>query len=150
MTAAATTCIWLTGPRGAGTSTVARTVVEQLRARDCAVVAIDEVEGRLDPADPIAAVVWLAEALLAAGVIPIVAVDAPERAVRDRVREKLAGFAEVFVDGGTTDEAYEEPFAPELRVPTYDRDAMASAAQVVSWLETAGAVEPEVAVQPDS
>jgi adenylylsulfate kinase-like enzyme len=141
---AETACVWLTGRAGAGKSTIARAVGEQLRRRGRAVVEIDDedAQAHLRADDPVGAVAWLARTLVGSGVVVVVALDTPERERRERVRTEVPGFVEVFVDGGGTrsDPAYEEPFAPELRVPTRDRDAAASAAQVVSWLEDAGIV----------
>jgi adenylylsulfate kinase-like enzyme len=135
-------CVWLTGPAGAGKSTIARAVVDEVRSRDRAAVVLDDdaVDAHIHAGDPIGAVIWLASLLADAGVLTIVAVRASTRADRDRVRAALTGFAEVFVDPGFGDDGYEEPFAPELRVPTHDRSADASVAHVVSWLETEGAL----------
>ena len=56
----------------------------------------------------------------------------------------MPGFVEVHVDApadlctarsGVADRHYEEPIAPDLRVPTHDRDARASTAQLLSYLE---------------
>jgi adenylylsulfate kinase len=141
-----TACVWLTGRAGAGKTTIARVVGEQLRRRGRPVVEIDEADARrhLSAEDRVGAVAWLAGLLVERGVVVIVALDTPERDVRDRMRAEVPGFVEVFVDGGTDAGAggtrYEEPFAPEFRVPTRDRDVAASAAQVVSWLEDAGIV----------
>jgi adenylylsulfate kinase len=80
------------------------------------------------------------------GVIALVTVDAPGRAARDDVRGSIARFVEVYVDAppevcgerrGKV-ASYEEPFVPELRVPSHDRSPAASAAQVVSYLEQVG------------
>jgi adenylylsulfate kinase-like enzyme len=60
------------------------------------------------------------------------------------LRAVIPGFVEVHVDApadvctaraGVADPAYEEPIAPDLRVPTGDRDERASVAQVVSFLD---------------
>ena len=68
-------------------------------------------------------------------------------AARERLRAELAQLREVYLDipaklgaarSGERDDGYEEPYAPDLRVPTYDRDAAASIAQVVSYLEGQG------------
>jgi adenylylsulfate kinase-like enzyme len=142
------TCIWLTGRAGAGKTTIARAVVDELHSRGRAAVVIDEADARahLSAADPADGVTWLAGLLVPNGVVVVVAVDAPDRAARDRAREELPGFVEVYVDGGGgPDDAYEEPFAAELRVPTHDRDVAASVAQLMSWLEDSGVAPP-----PDS
>jgi len=137
-----TACVWLTGRSGAGKTTIAAAVVAELHRRGRAAAVIDELEARahLGADDRVAALAWVAELLVTSGVVVVVAVDEPERAVRERLRREISSFVEVFVDRGTGDDGYEEPFAPELRVPTHDRDADASAAQVVSWLEDAGVV----------
>lgn len=137
-----TACVWLTGRSGAGKTTIAAAVVAELHRRGRAAAVIDELEARahLDRDDRVAALAWVAGLLVGSGVVTIVAVDEPERAARDELRRSIPSFIEVFVDRGTGDDRYEEPFAPELRVPTHDRDPDASAAQVVSWLEDAGII----------
>ena len=138
------TCIWLTGRAGSGKTTVAHAVAGELQHRGRAAVVIDEAEARihLSATDPNASVGWLAGLLLSSGVVVVIAVDAPDRAGRDRAREEVPGFVEVFIDGGDGPDRYEEPFAPELRVPTHDRDVAASVAQLLSWLEDSGVAPP--------
>jgi adenylylsulfate kinase-like enzyme len=147
-------CVWLTGRRGAGKTTVARAVAAQLRRRGAPVAVVDEAEVRehLGGADPLDALLWVARLVMGAGAVAVVAVDQPRRATRDELRATMPGFVEVFVDAGPADDAYEEPYAPELRVPTADRSPEASAAQVVSWLEGHGLVADEpsrVQTRPD-
>ena len=81
------------------------------------------------------ALAWLARLLTAAGVIVVIAADDPRRRARDQLRAEVPGFVEIFVDGGPERDHYEEPVAPELRVPTHDRSPEASVALVVSWFE---------------
>lgn len=134
-------CIWLTGAAGAGKSTIARAVIAELERAGKRVALLDDDERRhLD--DDVAALAWFVSTLTDRGVTVVVAADAPRRDDREHVREHVARFAELFVDGGagTGTDAYEEPFAPELRVPTHDRDPAASIALVVSWLEHVGAL----------
>jgi adenylylsulfate kinase len=136
---------------GAGKSEIGRLVEGALRERGHPVALLDEAD--LDrhlargPADGgLASLVWLVQLLCVNGVDVIVTVDTPRRTDRDRLRSALAGFAEVFVDappevcaarGAPNDAAYEAPIAPELRIPTGDRDARASAAQLLSYLDPA-------------
>jgi adenylylsulfate kinase len=143
-------CIWLTGRAGSGKTTIAHAVVTELRHRGRPAVAIDDVDARehLSPDHPIDAVTWLAGLLVTNGIVVVVAVPADERADRDRARDDVPGFVEVFVDGGGSDDAYEEPFAPELRVPTHDREVAASVAQLVSWLEDSGVAPPRSTREP--
>jgi adenylylsulfate kinase-like enzyme len=137
-------CVWLTGRRGAGKTTIAVAVVDELRRRDARVAIIDEpdVVTHLSSDEPIEALGWLARLLTATGAVVVIASDDPRRATRDRLRAVVPGFVEIFVDGGPGRDEYEEPVAPELRVPTHDRSAEASVAQVVSWLEHHGVGSP--------
>jgi adenylylsulfate kinase len=146
-------CVWLTGRRGSGKTTVGRLVTDELRGRGRAAVFLDGDEPgvrvhlqRDDAGTPLPAIAWLATLFAEGGVTTVVSVDAPGRAARDDVRGSVARFVEVFVDApadvcarrcGKVD-AYEEPYDPELRVPTHDRSPAASAAQVVSYLEQQG------------
>jgi adenylylsulfate kinase-like enzyme len=144
-------CVWLTGRRGAGKTTVARAVAAQLRRRGAPVAVVDESEVRehLGGTDPLDGLLWVARLVMGAGAIAVVAVDQPRRASREELRVTVPGFVEVFVDAGPGPDVYEEPYAPELRVPTGDRSPEASAAQVVSWLEDQGLVvgEPDARAQ---
>jgi adenylylsulfate kinase len=110
---------------------------------------------------------WVAALLARNGVVAVTAAISPYRAVRDEVRGKVDRFVEVFVDTpievceerdvkglysrarageipeftGVSD-PYEPPLAPEVRVATHDRDASASAAHVVDYLEHVGLTGP--------
>jgi adenylylsulfate kinase-like enzyme len=136
------TCLWLTGRAGTGKSTIARAVAEELGRAGVPMVLVDD-EARLHLAEGPGPMVWLAQTLNDAGVTAIVAADLTAREDRDAVREAVGHFVEVFVDGGEAvdDGEYEEPFAPELRVPTHDRGPSASIALVMSWLEHEGVLE---------
>jgi adenylylsulfate kinase len=136
-------CIWLTGPKGAGKSTIARAVVDTLSSRGGRVALLDERDARSHLAEGISAMAWLCRLLVDNRVTVVAAVDLASRTERDRIRDEVPAFFEVFVDSGRAADGYEEPFAPELRLPTYDRDPAASIAQLVSWLEDAGYVATE-------
>ena len=141
--------VWLTGRRGAGKQTVGSAVVESLRAagHPCALLDADALTTHLahGPTDGgLASLAWLGRLLTDNGVVTIVTVDMPTRADRDALRTAVPGFVEVYVDApaavctarsGVADPRYEEPIAPDLRVPTHDRDARASTAQLLSYLE---------------
>jgi adenylylsulfate kinase len=143
-------CVWLTGRRGAGKHTLGTTAAEMLHGsgQACAVLdaaALTEHLAR-GPADGgLTSLVWLIDLLTSNGVPVIVTVDTPSRQDRDAARETLPNFVEVHVDApadvctaraGLQDSRYEEPIAPDFRVPTADRDVRASAALLVSHLET--------------
>jgi adenylylsulfate kinase len=151
-------CVWLTGRAGAGKSTVGRGVVEELRARHQRVVLLDDAEVTAYLAGPgestRSALAWLCRMLVTNGITVVVAAAMPGRADRDRLRDEVPGLAEVYLDAppelaearaGHPDEAYEEPFAPDLRVPAHDRQPAASAAQVVGFLEHHGFAPPSPA-----
>jgi adenylylsulfate kinase len=110
---------------------------------------------------------WVAALLARNGVVAVTAAISPYRAVRDEVRGQIEHFVEVFVDTpievcqerdvkglyskarageipeftGVSD-PYEPPPAPEVRVVTIDREAEASAAQVIDYLVGAGLTGP--------
>ena len=84
---------------------------------------------------PVDALGWLVRLLTSTGAVVVVAADVPGRAARDRLRADVPGFVEIFVDSGPGEGGYQEPVAPEVRVPTRDRSSEASVALVVSWLE---------------
>lgn len=142
-------CIWLTGRRGAGKRTLGALAAATLTAdgRRCAVLGPDDLATHLrsGPSEEgLASVAWLANLLTANGVAVIVTVDTPRRADRAAVAARIAGYVEILVDAppevctqraGRADPAYEEPIAPDHRVPTGDRDERAATALLVSYLE---------------
>jgi adenylylsulfate kinase len=101
--------LWLTGLPGAGKSTLARLVAEELRARggEVAVLDGDVVRrtvspdlgfSRRDRDENVARVARLADELSGAGAVVVVAMVSPYRAARRRARELLGPrFVEVYV-----------------------------------------------------
>lgn len=134
-----------------GKTTIAEIVVARLADEGVAAEVIDgaTLEAELGPAEPGAAlrrVVWLAAVLQRHGVLPVIAVAAPDRAARDAAVAAIDGCVEVFVDGGADPADFDAPIAPVVRVPTLDRAPEASAAYLVSWWETA---EESAAFRPE-
>ena len=142
-------CIWLTGRRGAGKRTVGRLTAELLRSvgQACAVLDAEALDTHLarGPSDGgLESLAWLARLLSENGVITSVSVDTARRADRDALRDQIPNFVEVLIDApadvctervGLADPTYEPPIAPDLRIPTHDRDERASTAQLISYLE---------------
>lgn len=142
-------CIWLTGRVGAGKSTLGRGAADALRERGRPVALLDESDLAEHltygpTAGGIAAVVWLVRLLVDAGATVLVTVDIPDRATREALRDQIPDFIEVLVDASADECArrgasiaadYEEPLVPDLRIPTGDRDARASIAQLVALLD---------------
>jgi adenylylsulfate kinase-like enzyme len=133
-------CVWLTGPPGAGKRTIANGLVDALREHEMDVVLLDEHTASAHLVEGPDAIAWLCRLLVTHGVQVVVSVPMPARDDRDLIRDAVPGFVEVFVDRARHHDGYEEPFAPELRIPTHDRSPSASVAQLVSWLEDSGFV----------
>ncbi len=102
-------CIWFTGLSGAGKSTIAEVVVEELRRRGHRVELLDgdEVRQNLskglgfskeDRDTNIRRIGWVAALLARNGVVAVTAAISPYRDIRDEVRGQVDHFVEVFVD----------------------------------------------------
>ena len=140
-------CVLFTGRSGSGKQTIGHGVADELRRRDraCAVLDAPGVVRNLQPgADSL---VWCCGLLVTSGATALVTAPIPTRAAREHLRDALPVLVEVFLDApaelcaqraGRADHTYEEPYAPDLRVPTHDRDPAASIAQTVSFLEERG------------
>ena len=140
-------CVLFTGRAGAGKTTVGRGVAEELlrRGRACALLDEAAADRYLQPGvDPL---VWCSRLLVDNGATALVSAAVSARAEREQLRDAIPAMVEVFLAApaelcaaraGIDDDGFEEPYAPDLRVPTYDRDPAASVAQVVSFLEERG------------
>ncbi len=101
-------CLWFTGLSGAGKSTVANVVVEQLIARGCKVELLDgdEIREHLskgltfskeDRDINVRRIGWVAKVLARNGVISITAAISPYRSLRDELRADITNFVEIHV-----------------------------------------------------
>jgi len=101
-------CLWFTGLSGAGKSTIATIVVDELRARGHNVELLDgdEVRENLskglgfskeDRDVNIRRIGWVAKVLARNGVVAVTAAISPYRALRDEMREQIDNFVEVHV-----------------------------------------------------
>jgi adenylyl-sulfate kinase len=149
--------VWLTGLPSAGKTTLARRLAGELARRQRAVEVLDgdEVRQRLtrdlgfskaERDENVRRVAWVARLLARHGVVAIVALISPYRAVREEARAETADFVEVHVACATEEcirrdvkglyrralageitgftgvsDPYEPPLAPEVTVRT-DRE----------------------------
>ncbi|TMB92421.1 MAG: adenylyl-sulfate kinase [Chloroflexi bacterium] len=101
--------IWLTGLSGAGKSTIADRVAEELRERGLPVEVLDgdEVRRNLsaglgfskeDRDTNIRRIGYVAELLTRHGVVVLVAAISPYREVRSEMRDRIGRFLEVYVE----------------------------------------------------
>jgi adenylylsulfate kinase len=100
--------VWFTGLSGAGKSTIAEIVVDELRARDCRVELLDGDEVRehlskglgfskADRDTNILRIGFVASLLARNGVVAVTAAISPYRTVRGEVRGWIDNFVEVHV-----------------------------------------------------
>jgi adenylylsulfate kinase len=166
--------IWLTGLPSSGKTTLAHALSHLLTERGIAVQILDsdELRRRLTPNPTYSAeerdwfydiITFLAELLTTNGVNILIAATASKRAYRRAARERIARFAEVYVEcapevgrarhpkglweradrGEITnlpgiDAPYEAPDAPEVRVNTARYSAEAAAHRTLKELDAWG------------
>jgi adenylylsulfate kinase len=101
--------VWFTGLSGAGKSTIAQKVAEELRIQRYKVEILDGDVVRQsltkglgfskeDRDENIRRIGFVAEMLTRHGIIVLVPVISPYRAVREEIRQKIDSFVEVYVD----------------------------------------------------
>ena len=147
--------IWLTGPSGAGKSTLARALEKKLKEMGLKVEVLDgdEIRRKLYPDIGFSkearemhnrVVIHMAKLLSRNGVVAVVSLISPYKAVREKAREEIGNFIEVYLKcpleirmkrdpkglyskamrgeiKGLTgyDGIYEEPESPELILETH-------------------------------
>ena len=102
-------CLWLTGLPSAGKTTVAKELVPRLRARGWPVELLDGDEVRRGLSADLGfdresretharRVTFVAKLLVRCGAVPIVALISPYRSSRDRARQEIGQFVELYVN----------------------------------------------------
>ncbi len=169
-------CLWLTGLPSAGKTTIAKVLVPKLRSLGWNVELLDGDEirnglsadlgfGRKDRETHAGRVTFVAKLLARNGAIPIVALISPYRSSRQKARDTIGHFVEVYVttpvaecekrdvkglyqkarEGKITeftgvDDPYEAPEHPEIVVDTVGRTPQDSAEQVLDGLRKLGLI----------
>ena len=176
--------VWFTGLPSSGKSTLAALLRDALRSRGLTVELLDGDEvrteltrglgfSREDRDENIRRIAWVAKVLTRNGIVAITAAISPYRAARERARQEIGQFVEVYVDcpvevcmqrdvkglyararrgeieqfTGVSD-PYEAPPHPEVVVHT-DREAPAESLQgIVAYLEAAGLLRAAMTAVP--
>jgi adenylylsulfate kinase len=105
--------LWLTGLSGAGKTTIASSVAQELRSRGCRVELLDGDVVRThlsqglgfskeDRDTNVRRIGFVANLLSRNGVVAIVAVISPYREIRDELRQTTTNFVEVYVQAPLT------------------------------------------------
>jgi adenylylsulfate kinase len=146
--------LWLTGPRGAGKSALARWVAAHADASGAKVELLDddtlaelfpETSARGEASLRVRRIAWLASRLEAHGAAVIVAIDSPDDDVRRAARAQATNFVEIHLQaspellaqrtGSTGSQFYEAPVQPELVLDTGRLTLDDTGAQVLAWLD---------------
>ncbi len=166
--------VWFTGLSGAGKTTISRAVENHLRAAGYRVEVLDGDElrhtlgkglhfSKEDRDENIRRIGYVASLLTRNGVIVLASVISPYREIRNKVRDEIRHFAEVFVNtplevceqrdvkglyrkarAGVIrqftgiDDPYEAPLNPEIECRTAEETVEDCAARVLAWLRTNG------------
>jgi bifunctional enzyme CysN/CysC len=145
--------LWLTGPRGAGKSALARWIAAHAEASGSKVELLDDdtlgdlfpaSAGRADASIRVRRIAWLASRLETHGAAVIVAIDSREDDARRAARGLATNFVEIHLHaspdtlaqrtGSTETQPYEAPVQPELALDTGRLTLDETGAEVLAWL----------------
>ena len=166
--------VWFTGFSGAGKSTIATALIKDLQSQDYNLEVLDgdEIRENLtkdlgfskeDRDTNIRRIGFVAKLLTRNGVIVLVPVISPYRAIRDEMRKNISDFVEVFVNAPISvceerdvkglykkvrageikqftgiDDPYEPPLAPEVECRTDLEELSESVAKIMNKLTELG------------
>ena len=166
--------VWFTGFSGAGKSTIAEALTKKLQSQDYGLEVLDgdEIRENLtkdlgfskeDRDTNIRRIGFVAKLLTRNGVIVLVPVISPYRAIRDEIRENISDFIEVFVNVPISvceerdvkglykkvragqikqftgiDDPYEPPLNPEVECRTDLEELAESVAKIMDKLKERG------------
>jgi adenylylsulfate kinase len=166
--------VWFTGFSGAGKSTIADALTDKLKSAGYQLEVLDgdEIRENLtkdlgfskeDRDTNIRRIGFVAKLLVRNGVIVLVPVISPYRAIREEIRANIDSFVEVFVNAPISvceerdvkglykkvragqikqftgiDDPYEPPINPEIECRTDLEDVSESVDKILSLLETSG------------
>jgi adenylylsulfate kinase len=146
--------VWFTGFSGAGKSTIAEALTDKLKSQGCQLEVLDTNIRRIG---------FVAKLLARNGVIVLVPVISPYRAIREEMRANIDNFVEVFVNAPISvceerdvkglykqvragkikqftgiDDPYEPPTNPEVECRTDLEDVSESVTKILNKLEKLG------------
>ncbi len=166
--------VWFTGFSGAGKSTIATALTEELKSQGYGLEVLDgdEIRENLtkdlgfskeDRDTNIRRIGFVAKLLTRNGVIVLVPVISPYRAIREEIRKNISDFIEVFVNAPLSvceerdvkglykkvregkikqftgiDDPYEPPLNPEVECRTDKEELSESVAKIMNKLKESG------------
>jgi len=145
--------LWFTGRPGSGKHTIADAVRAGLQRRRIAVEVLDQrhltsvLGSASSPGERETRLHWLIGLLHRHDIVTLVISEDADGPAAERARATIPGLMEIFVDTPreicvdrigirAAETPFVNPVNPDLRVVTHDREVRASAAQVLSLLDT--------------
>jgi len=137
--------VWVTGPSDDMTARVASAVTMRLGRRQ---LPAELLTVRTEGIDVLAGdgmerrVAFVAQALVRHGIVVVVAVPSPSRAVRDEIRASLRRFIEVYVPVGAHGAGFEPPERAEVQIDFPETELDAAVERTLRTLELLGYIRP--------